>query len=247
MPIDGEGLMVGAALTGCQYICVTPSHQSPSTVTMPLDRRRALLERAACDDIVIIEDDYEGEMNYVGAATPALKSLDRAGRVIYIGSLSKNMAPGLRLGYLVGPADLIDEARQLRRLMLRHPPANNQLTMAVFLANGHYDSLVHRLHRVYRARWQAMADALKRYLPRSYLTPAFGGTSFRVAGPKRLDATALAERTLARGIIIEPGDVHFAGPKRPKNHFRLGFSSIQRDRIEPGIKLLAELIGEQGF
>ncbi len=245
LPIDHEGMMVGAALTGCQYICVTPSHQSPSTVTMPLARRRALLERAERDDIVIIEDDYEGEMNYVGEATPALKSLDRAGRVLYIGSLSKNMAPGLRLGYLVGPADLIDEARHLRRLMLRHPPTNNQLTMALFLANGHYDSLVHRLHRVYRERWRAMAAALERYLPQSHLTPTFGGTSFWVAGPKRLDAAALAERALARGIIIEPGEVHFAGPKRPRNYFRLGFSSVERDRIEPGIKLLAGLIREQ--
>ncbi len=245
LPIDRQGLMVGAALTGCRYVCVTPSHQSPSTVTMPLARRRALLERAERDDIVIIEDDYEGEMNYVGEPTPALKSLDRSGRVVYIGSLSKNMAPGLRLGYLVGPADLIDEARQLRRLMLRHPPANNQLTMALFLANGHYDSLVHRMHRVYRERWQAMAAALERYLPQSYLTPTFGGTSFWITGPKRLDAAALAMRALARGIIIEPGEVHFAGPKRPKNHFRLGFSSVERDRIEPGIKLLAGLIATQ--
>ena len=91
----------------------------------------------------------------------------------------------------------------------------------------------------------ATAAALERHLPQSSLTPTFGGTSFWIAGPKRLDAAALAVRALARGIIIEPGEVHFAGPNPAKNYFRLGFSSVERGRIEPGIKLLAGLIATQ--
>lgn len=241
VPVDPGGLDVAAIPAAADYVYVTPSHQSPTTVTLPLARRQALLQRAARHDFAVIEDDYEGEMNYVGEPTPALKSLDRDGRVLYVGSLSKYLAPGLRLGYLVGPAPLIAEARLLRRLMYRHPPANNQRTLALFLAGGHYDSLLARLHRIYRRRWQVLGDALARHLPRAARTPAFGGSSYWVEGPPGLDAAALAEKALRRGVLIEPGEVHFLAA-RPTNCFRLGFSSIPEERIEPGIELLAELI-----
>lgn len=241
VPVDAGGLDVAAIPAAADYVYVTPSHQSPTTVTLSMARRQALLRRAAADDFAIIEDDYEGEMNYVGEPTPALKSLDRDGRVLYVGSLSKYLAPGLRLGYLVGPAPLIAEARQLRRLMYRHPPSNNQRTLALFLAGGHYDSLLARLHRIYRRRWQVLGAALARHLPRAARTPAFGGSSFWVEGPPGLDAAELAARALPRGVLIEPGEVHYLAA-RPTNCFRLGFSSIPEERIEPGIELLAELI-----
>src|SRR4029077_9255387 len=144
LAVDQQGLMDSEALAKCNYVHVTPSHQFPTTVTMSLARRRALIERAAREDIVFIEDDYEAEINHQGGPTPALKSLDRGGRVLFVGSLSKTIAPGLRMGYLVGPRELIAEARALRRLTLRHPPANNQRTAALFLARGHYDSLLRR-------------------------------------------------------------------------------------------------------
>jgi len=242
LEVDSSGLVLGPALSHCDYVYVTPSHQSPTTVTMPLERRLALLEQAERDDFIIIEDDYEGEMNFVGSPTPSLKSLDRTGRVVYIGSLSKSFAPGLRLGYLVASPRLIEEARLLRRLVLRHPPTNNQLTAALFLADGHFTSHVNRLHRVYRERWQIMRDALEQHLPHAASAPTFGGTSFWVTGPADLDAESLARDALNAGVIIEPGSIFFLGQDRPANHFRLGFSAIPSDRIEPGIRLLAELI-----
>ncbi len=244
LALDHDGLMTGPQLRGLDYVYTTPSHQSPTTVTMPLKRREALLEQAAKDDFVLIEDDYEGEMNYTGQPTPALKSLDREDRVIHVGSLSKNLAPGLRIGYLVGPADMIAEARQLRRLILLHPPANNQHILALFLSQGHYDSLLNRIHKVYHRRWQLMQSALARYLPDSFQAPTFGGLSFWLEGPAGLDARLLAERALARGIVIEPGDVHFFIEPRPRQFFRLGFSAIADELIEPGIKLLAEVVDE---
>jgi GntR family transcriptional regulator/MocR family aminotransferase len=242
IPVDVSGLPVDERLDGCDMVFVTPSHQFPTTVTMPAARREMLLKRAADSDFLVIEDDYEFETNYIGRPTPALKSMDQAGRVIYVGSLSKTLFPGLRLGYLVGSKAMVAEARALRRLMMRHAPNNNQRTTALFLSLGHHDALVRRLHRVYRTRWQAMDDALTRHLPESARAPNFGGTSVWVRGPDGLDAEALAERALNEGIVIEPGHVNFGTEPRPRNFFRLGFSAIPEERIEPGIRLLAELV-----
>jgi GntR family transcriptional regulator/MocR family aminotransferase len=209
---------------------------------MPLERRHELLSRSVDSDFVIIEDDYESEFSYVGQPTPALKSLDHSDRVIYIGSLSKTLAPGLRLGYMVGPKELISEARALRRLMLRHPPANNERAVALFLSLGHHDSLVRRLSHAYKERWQVMGQALARHLPESARMPTFGGTSYWVEGPDGLETQVLVERAAEQGILIERGDVFFLSDQPPRNFFRLGFSSISVDRIEPGIETLARIV-----
>ena len=162
--------------------------------------------------------------------------------MIYVGSLSKTIFPGLRLGYLVAAPDLIAEARALRRLMLRHAPNNNQRTTALFLAEGHHDTLVHRLQRIYRARWQALGKALARHLPESSQMPTFGGSAYWVRAPEGVDAEVLAEAARAEGVLIEPGRVCFFSQDAPRNHFRLGFSSIPEERIAPGIERLAEVI-----
>ena len=243
--VDEDGLPVDQRLDDCNLVYVTPSHQHPTTATMPLERRLALLERAAEKNFLIIEDDYEPEANYLGEPTPALKSLDDNDRVLYIGSLSKSLFPGLRIGYLVGPRELIAEAQALRQLMMRHPPTNNQRTTALFLSLGHHDTMVHRLHRAYRARWEMMGQALSKYLPDSARNPTFGGTSYWVKGPNGLNAAKLAQEAIGEGVVIEPGRINFMARNAPKNYFRLGFSSLPLEKIEPGIKLLAGLIGRQ--
>jgi GntR family transcriptional regulator/MocR family aminotransferase len=238
--VDAEGLPPNDLVARADIVFVTPSHQSPTTVTLPVERRRALLELASKRDAIVIEDDYEFETNYLNEPAPALKSLDAEGRVVYVGSLSKTVFPGLRLGFMVGPRPLIAEARALRRLMMRHPPNNNQRTAALFLSLGHYDSLIRRLHRVYRERWQVMGESLRRYMPGMARAPGFGGTSYWVRGPASLDADLLAQRLVARSVFIEPGRVQFGGPNPPSNFFRLGFSSIATAKIEPGIRIVAE-------
>ena len=242
IPVDGEGLPVDQRLDDCDCVFVTPSHQSPTTVTMPIERREALLKKAHDKRLLIIEDDYEAEANFVNEPTPAIKSMDYDNRVVYVGSLSKTIFPGLRVGYLVGHPRLIAEARALRRLMLRHPPNNNQRTVSLFLSLGHYDTLVHRLHRSYRARWERMGQALATHLPDSFRVPTFGGTSFWVRGPEDLDADELAIAAMEKGVIIQPGRVFFYSEKAPANYFRLGFSSIPIERIEDGIGTLADMI-----
>ncbi len=242
LKVDENGVVPGKKVNSCEFVYLTPSHQSPTTVTMPMQRRERLLKDAQENDFLIIEDDYESEINFVSEPTPALKSLDSDNRVIYVGSLSKTLAPGLRIGYMVGSRALIEEARALRRLMVRHPPANNQRLVALFLSMGHHDSLIHRLSQTYQERWRVMGDALNRYLPESSRIPSFGGTSYWVKGPDQLDTRELKNKAREASILIESGDICFMQPKPPQNFFRLGYSSIAANKIEPGIKKLADLI-----
>ena len=123
-------------------------------------------------NFVIVEDDYEFEMSFLKPPSPSLKSLDRDDRVIYVGSFSKALFPGLRLGYLVGPEAFIREARNLRSLMLRHPPGHQQRTVAYFLALGHYDSLIRDLRMAFAERRKIMTSALEGEGLRSPVPPA---------------------------------------------------------------------------
>lgn len=241
LPVDEQGMRPEPTVSDCQLVYVTPSHQAPTTVTMPLERRRALLDLAEIGNFLIIEDDYESETNYLDNPTPALKSLDRHNRVIYVGSLSKTLAPGLRLGYMVGPPALIREARALRRLMLRHPPTNNQRAVALFLDRGYHDALLRQIHLVYYSRWQCMGDALARHMPQSSVPSTYGGSCYWIQGPTGLDCHALQHLAREQGILIECGDIHFFDRRRTE-FFRLGFSAIPEARIEPGIERLAQLL-----
>ncbi|MFT5219616.1 MAG: GntR family transcriptional regulator/MocR family aminotransferase [Planctomycetota bacterium] len=242
LAVDESGVIPGADMNSCEFVYVTPSHQSPTTVTMPLNRREALLIAADAHDFLLVEDDYESEINFVSEPTPALKSLDGNDRVIYVGSLSKTLAPGLRVGYMVASKTLIEEARALRRLMVRHPPANNQRIVALFLSMGHHDSLIHRLSQTYQHRWQVMGEALNKYLPESTRIPSFGGTSYWVRCDDKLDTRELKECARAAGILVESGDICFMQDDPPQNFLRLGYSSIAASQIEPGIEKLAKLI-----
>ncbi|MDI5933415.1 PLP-dependent aminotransferase family protein [Halomonas kalidii] len=243
LPVDEQGMRPVEELTQCSLVYVTPSHQSPTTVTMPLERRRQLLDMAEIENFLIIEDDYDSETNYLSNPTPALKSLDRHSRVIYVGSLSKTLAPGLRLGYMVAHPTLIREARALRRLMLRHPPTNNQRALALFLDRGYHDALLRQIHQTFEHRWHCMSEALKRHFPTFHTPSTFGGSCFWVRGPDGLDCTRLQALARAEGILVECGNLHYFD--RPGNEYlRLGFSAIPEERIEPGIERLARLLPE---
>ncbi len=236
--VDDQGLVMGANLSECRYVFVTPSHQCPTTVTMPLQRRLELLARAARDDFVVIEDDHESELNFSGQPTPALKSLDTQARVIYIGSLSKTLAHGLRLGYVVAPAELIRELRALRRLVMRHVATNNQQAAASFIGHGHQEAFVRRLNIAYRDRAQALRAALARHAPGLVPVPAHGGSALWVSAAKGIDTRALAARLYRQGVVVEPGDVFFHGTRPPRHHLRIGYSSIAVDRIEAGARII---------
>lgn len=240
--VDAEGLPPDAVPPGTDVVLTTASHQSPTNATMPVERRKALLDRAAAEDFVIVEDDYEFEMSFLKAASPSLKSLDGEGRVIHVGSFSKSIFPGLRLGYLVASAAFIREARALRATVLRHPPGHVQRTLAYFLGLGHYDAMLNRMAQAYRRRRQVMDEAIRG----NGLTVAgqgsFGGSSFWMAAPEGVDTEALALALRSRGVLIEPGRAFFAPDRARRNFYRLAYSSIPPGRITEGIAILADEI-----
>jgi GntR family transcriptional regulator/MocR family aminotransferase len=242
--IDDNGLIVNDRLRDFDYVYTTPSHQCPTGVTMPLQRRKELLRIANETNLVIIEDDFESENNFEGNPIPALKSLDQGNRVIYIGSLSKSMAPGLRIGYIVAAPELITELRALRRLMIRHPSTFIQRSLSLFISFGHNDAQLKRLADAQKERGALVLKALARHAPQCKVTPMSGGGSCWVQLPGNVPAAELAQRAAERGVLLEPGDVFFHA-ERPAGHFiRLGFQSINAKVIDLGIATLAEVIGQ---
>ena len=243
--VDSEGLVVSNSLHGVDVVYVTPSHQIPTAVTMPLERRQALMEAAHSDDFVIIEDDYECETSYMDHPLPALRSMDTDGRVIYVASFSNVLAPGVRLGFIVANAEFIQRARRLRRDILDHPPLNNQRVAAFFLSLGHYDALMMRLGRVLRERRTALQRALNnvRGIPME-ISPEVGGTTYWVRTPDDFDVSNLAVEAERHGILIEPVSRYYALQESAENCFRMGVTSLVVDKIRPGVERLVELIRE---
>jgi GntR family transcriptional regulator/MocR family aminotransferase len=246
LPVDDEGLVVGPELARGRYVYVPPSHQCPTTVTMSLPRWQALLEMAERHDIVIIEDDHGSKPNDTDKPSSALESLDSTGRVVYLGSLSKTLAHGLRIGHVVAPAGLIREMRALRRLVLRHPPTNNEHTAALFIARGFRASFVRKLNTAYRERAQTLTTALRRHLPDAVARRAQGGSALWVHLTGVRDTRALAARALESGVVIEPGDVFFRTSVAPTRFVRMGYTSIAAEAIDPGIRLLARSVRAHG-
>jgi len=240
LPLDDAGLVPGARLARCDVVQVSPSHQNPTTVTMSPARRRALLRSAVEHDLVLVEDDYDSELAFDGGSNAAIKAMDEDERVVYVGSVSKTLAPGLRLGFLVAAPPLVAEARAVRRLTIRHPPANNQSALAAWLALGHHDASVRRLVRTLEARAAVLCDALRRHLPRLRFTPPAGGSALWAVAPEGVDTAEVAAHALRRGVVFDAGAVFFRGLRSPPRHaLRLGYASIPLERIEPGVRELA--------
>jgi GntR family transcriptional regulator/MocR family aminotransferase len=239
VPVDREGIVASAIPQGVKLVFTTPSHQFPTMVTMPPPRRRALLDAAARQDFLIIEDDYEAEMNFLGRTTPTLRSMDRDGRVIYVGSFSKTISPGIRIGFIVAHRDIIRQARLVRGAMFRHAPTLAQEVVALFLRLGHFDAHLRNLERRYRRRWQTMRTAIDTHLGMLKRYDNSGGTSFWLTGPRDFDTTRLRDRLRGRGVLIDRGQTYHLAQDQT-NGLRLGFAFVPVERLEDGVRLIAE-------
>jgi GntR family transcriptional regulator/MocR family aminotransferase len=199
--VDGEGLVVDALPAGAASVLVTPAHQFPTGVALSAARRTRLLRWAADNDAVVIEDDYDAEFRYDRRPIGALAGLD-PDRVIYLGSVSKTLAPALRLGWLVAPRALRES---LTRTFARSSrSALEQHALATFIARGDYDRHLRRMRRQYEARRDALLAGLRRDLPSLQVSGVAAGLHLLIRLPDRAAEARTVECLVERGIWITP-------------------------------------------
>ena len=243
-PVDRDGLVLTDDVSRCKCLFVTPSHQFPTTVTMPLERKIELLALTKKNGQFVIEDDYEADISFNRTPPKALKSLDTWGNVIHIGSLSKSLLPGLRIGYLVADREFVREARALRHHIVRHPPVNNQRSVALFLQRGYFDRYLAKLTSVYKERCDVMHESLERHFPGAAVKPEYGGAIIWLRLPDEADAVILRELVEPEGVFFETGGFTFRDESNNRNHLRLGYSVIGRSLIADGIDRIANTVPE---
>lgn len=245
--VDREGIdpggFSGESITR-GMIYVTPSHQFPTGSILSLSRRLALLEWAERRDCFIVEDDYDGEFRYAGRPIPALQGLDRSGRTLYVGTFSKVLFPGLRLGYVILPIHLVEPFVAQRWLCDRHTATHQQRVLATFIGEGHYERHLRRMRKRYEARRGLLIDALAR---------AFGneielhGTNaglhllvwFREASLVTRESE-LVEAARAVGVGVYPVSPLYQEPP-PRLGLLFGYGGIDESQIAVGIARLRQV------
>ena len=239
--IDKDGIVVNDIKEDTDIIFTTPSHQYPTGVTMSMERRLELLSIAKEKQMVIIEDDYEAEINFQKKPHPSLKSLDKDNNVIYVGSFSKAFAPGLRLGYMVAPESFIKEVKALRRLMIRHIQANNQRSVALFIGLGHYHNMFTKIQKTNKERWGLINEKINNE-PLLSCTPTLGGSTFWIEILAPIDSDKLCKNLLGKGVAVRSGNTLFSGDNSPTNYLHLGYSAIDTNKIDKGLDLIIKEI-----
>lgn len=243
MPVDEHGAIIPDDMHGIDVVYTTPSHQHPTNVTMTVPRRHALLEAAARAEAVIVEDDYDSEFRYHGVPSPSLKSMDATGSVVYLGTFSKFLSPGLRLGFMVGAPALIAEARKERRYTVRHAPGQIQRAMGLFIESGDYQRTLRMTRNRMSRKFDRITEATREHLPLVHHTFPPGGVSLWANGGADLQLEPLIEAAAAEGVIVERGDIFFFAPPR-EHHFRIGFGAIAEAQIVPGIRRLGRILDD---
>ncbi|MES2950958.1 MAG: PLP-dependent aminotransferase family protein [Pseudomonadota bacterium] len=246
--VDGEGLCVEQGITQhptARLAYVTPSHQYPLGVTMTLERRMALIAWAAQHKAWIVEDDYDSEYRYSGPVLASLQSLDRSGSVLYVGTLSKILFPGLRLGYLVVPPALVDAFRRGKAVMDRTTALMPQVVLADFIAGGHFHRQIKRTHALYDERRTVLVDALQSELGQHVaIGPSNAGLQLAVAFQRPLDDQAFAERAAAKGIEVRALSTFYLdqATQTRASGLLLGYSCVPPVDIRRGVAVLKGLL-----
>jgi GntR family transcriptional regulator/MocR family aminotransferase len=246
VPLDAEGLSVErldalARRTRIAALYVTPHHQYPTTATLSASRRMALLELARKRRFAIIEDDYDHEFHYHGRPVLPLASADTAGVVVYVGTLSKVLAPSLRLGYLVAPAPVLERCLNERRHVDRQGDHVTECAVAELIEDGELQRHARRMRRVYQSRREALVASLERCLPgRLTALPAAGGMALW-AHATGIDVDAWATRARAAGLVLLTAR-WFAFDGKPRPFVRLGFAVRSAEETARALERLAKLV-----
>lgn len=247
VPVDGDGLRVDQLPpNGVRLLHVTPSHQFPSGAVMSIDRRKALLRYASDHDAWIVEDDYDGEYRFAGPLLPALRSLDGAGRVIYVGSFSKLVFPVLRLGYLICPAALRGDFVLAKMLDDLGCPAIEQLALAELMTSGAFDRHLRSARLELRRRRAALLGGLQGRCARHVLVHDSGAGMHMVGwlpGWSAPAVQALVELAGQRGLGVQSIAPHFRSRSAPAG-LLLGYAGLSAKQLTAASALLAQCLDE---
>jgi GntR family transcriptional regulator/MocR family aminotransferase len=237
-PVDGHGLVVEGL--DADAVLVTPAHQFPLGSVLSGERRRLLLAWARQRNALIIEDDYDAEFRYDREPVRALQSLAPE-NIAQLGTVSKTLAPALRLGWLVVPAPLVDTVVNTKRLLDDFSPTLDQLTLAEFLRHGDYDRHIRRARIVYRARRDRLLTVLARELPDLSVEGAAAGVHLLLRLPSQTDDKVIAEEASKRRIFVQPlSSLHL---RRPESRgLVIGYGRLQESAVEPAIEALAAAV-----
>lgn len=246
VPVDDRGLAVeNIPLIGEPHLVfVTPSNQFPSGGTMPLARRLDLLRWARQQNVLIVEDDYDGELRYDGHPLAALQGLDVDGRVVYLGTFSKVLFPALRLSYVVLPPVLVDPFVQAKALVDRGAPTLTQAAVADFINEGHFERHLRQLRHAYGRRRAVLVNALQTHLPQLVCcSDVAAGLHVMLTLPACFDEAQVVQQAAAAGVGVYPGAPYYLVQPAPPS-ILLGFSGLTELEIEEGIRRLATVFAE---
>jgi GntR family transcriptional regulator/MocR family aminotransferase len=251
VPVDDDGLRIDAlerliAESAVRAVYVTPHHQFPTTVTLSAGRRLRLLELARVHRFAIIEDDYDHDFHYDGRPVLPLASADPAGVVAYIGTLSKVLAPGLRVGYLAAPVPLIERLAAHRSYIDTQGDQVLEYAIAELLEEGTIQRHIRRVRREYRDRRDALAAALRNELgdELGFDIPA-GGIALWGRARKGLDVDAWARSAREKGAVIVTAAAYTLDG-RAQPFVRLGFASLDSKELKEGVRRLAAALPRRG-
>lgn len=245
VPVDEEGLVVQAIPSNVRAVYITPSHQYPLGVSMSQARRRALLAWATRHNAAVFEDDYDSEFRFTDRPLDPLHALDQNGRVIYIGSFSKTLIPGLRLGFVIAPQSLHVALRAAKFLSDWHSATAPQLALARFIDRGQFARHIRKVNQVYRRRYEMVTTLLARDF-RAHLELIPSTTGLHVAALARTASVdrieTVARRAATAGVGIQTLS-SFAAGRELRAGLVLGYGGIGTDAIEEGLRRLRACFG----
>lgn len=240
VPVDGEGIIVEAIPADAKVICVCPSHQFPLGMPMSARRRETLLDFARNNGAVVVEDDYDGEFRYDGSPLEALRGRASTSHVLYVGSFSKCMFPGIRLGFIVSPSWMLPALVAAKNSTDWHSSIPVQAAVAGFIRDGHLTRHIRRVRRIYRERRDRLLGVLERRLGEALsVVPSFYGMHVTAIARQGIDCEAVSEALAARGIMIHSLARYFLGPAT-RSGFILGFAATDSRVSETAVKAIAE-------
>ncbi|MEB0263827.1 MULTISPECIES: PLP-dependent aminotransferase family protein [unclassified Mucilaginibacter] len=248
VPVDECGIDLDAVEEICKKkkvkaLYVIPHHHQPTTVTLSSERRMRLLELAMRYSFAILEDDYDYDFHYASSPILPLASADYYGSVIYIGSFCKTIAPGIRIGFMVAPPNLISQATKLRRIIDRQGEQLLEEAMANLLKNGDITRHLKKANKLYHERRNVFCDLLNQQLGEhvSFKIPD-GGFAIWMKYLNGIKPKAVAEKAAVMGLAVSAGRDYYFDPSRESEHIRIGFASMNFKEMEQATDLLAKAV-----